>query len=119
MRDAGKEWLLKHADDIVWGEWPVRRFCNFVSGCEDFTSYCNKMALATKWANCTFMHALACAFEVDLAVFQDSMDCALLGISLHDGEARALLPLALKNNVHWWGAVHIQEAPLVVDKGDP
>ena len=44
VRDAGKEWLIQHAKDVVWGEWSVRRFCQFVSGCEDFTAYCTKTA---------------------------------------------------------------------------
>ena len=120
VRDAGKQWLIEHEGDIVWGEWSVRRFCQYVSGCEDYTSYCTEMARPTKWADTAFIHAIACAFEVDVAIFQVSMDCVLLGISLHNGEPRAMIPLALKNNSHWWGVLPSHEdEPPVVDKGDP
>ena len=80
------------------------------------------MALPTEWADAAFIHAVACGFEVDVAIFQGgSMDCVLLGISLHNAEPRKVLPLGSKSNVHWWGVLpsHEENEPPVVDQGDP
>jgi len=57
------------------------------------------------WVDTPFMHALACACNVDVVIWQTS-GITLIGSSLHQGgKPAALVPVALLNDFHFWALV--------------
>ena len=120
VRAVGVEWLRAHSKDTVWGEWTVERFCQYISGHTSHDDYCDAMATDHEWIDTGFMHAIACAFRVDVLIFQIGMDPVFVGTSFHQsGVPLALVPVGLVNDRHFWGVGRDDQPCPFSDKGDP
>ena len=55
------------------------------------------------WIDCSFLLALACVFNVDIIIFQNKMEPTLLGCSMLGMTPLAAIPIAMVNDMHFWG----------------
>ena len=126
-REEAVNWLSRNRRSKLWGDLDVSAFCLAVSGHLSFDDDLKHMALNATWVDTGFLLGAACAFEVDVCIFQMGGDPVLLGLStLLSAEAptaageAGMVPIALVNDFHFWGVVEldVDEQP-VVDKGDP
>jgi len=131
QRNASRSWLEKHRHEAAWGPLSVESFCLISSGKADFLEYLDEMTKPGAWVDIAFLHAMACANGVDIALIQAGMSPVLLGISTHQGQELVLdcenddkakyptvVPMALVNDVHFWGVLPVETAvvPLVADE---
>ncbi len=70
IRDAGRQWLLKHRSDVLWVGMTVQRLCETLSGNTNFENYCDEMAQPGAWVDTCFLHAIACVHKVDIVLFR-------------------------------------------------
>ena len=70
---------------------------------ETFPEYVVRMKRNNEWVDAAFLHALACSFRVDLMLWQERIDSALLGHSCTADASSplAMLHVALKNDLHF------------------
>ena len=76
-----------------------------------FEDYLNSMSANRAWIDASFVHALGCAFQVDVCIFQAGMEPALVGCSLAGDSqlvATSLVPMMMVNDLHFWGLVDIE-----------
>lgn len=65
-----------------------------------------RMACDKQWVDASVIHALACVFRVDIAIWQDPSEPTMVGYSmLSQGTSFGLVTIALKNDLHFWGVV--------------
>ena len=116
LRDVATTWLFAHGSDIVWEGLTVKDMARSMGNWSGtFQEYIVHMRVDGRWADALMVHALACSFGVDVAVFQNGMDQTLLGVSLlpalnalkntssaSDSEPQ-LICMVLVNDLHWWG----------------
>ena len=133
LRRGAKNWLQKMRRKTAWGEMTVEQFCLATSGHPDFNEYLEGMTQPGAWVDTAFLHAMACANDVDVVLFQPQMGPVLLGISTaggafdpssgpcpnddlpNDDEVGpavnpTIVPMALVNNVHFWGLLQSETA---------
>ena len=85
LRRGAKNWLQKMRRKTAWGEMTVEQFCLATSGHPDFNEYLEGMTQPGAWVDTAFLHAMACANDVDVVLFQPQTAPVLLGISTHQG----------------------------------
>jgi len=101
----------------------LHAICKFLSGVA-FSTQVQKSKLQGKWVDVLFMHALASACKVDIAIYWNQHTVAqhLVGTSLFSEDAEGIVPLVLAENFHWWAAVPMESDPVasvaVVNKLD-
>ena len=80
LRDLAMTWLLAHGDDEVWDNLTVRQLAISMGAFTGrFADYVEHMRQDKIWIDALVLHALACMFKVDLAVWQPGMDQTLVG----------------------------------------
>ena len=124
LRRVGVEWLEAHARESIWDGMTVAHLCEIVSG-TIFLDYVAKMRNNREWIDTAFLHALGCAYGVNVLIFQPHMEPAMVGISLtesvqEDSKAPTMVPVALLNDIHFWGVMDCTPPPHIdpVDKGE-
>ena len=108
LRDLAMSWLLAHGDDEVWDNLTVRQLAISMGSFKGrFADYVEHMRQDKIWIDALVLHALACMFKVDVAVWQTGMDQTLVGVStLPKNENLGTVPLlviAMVNDLHFWG----------------
>lgn len=123
-RRVGVEWLGSNARETLWEGMSVARLCQIVSG-TSFREYLVQMGRDGEWVDTAFLHALGCAYGVNVLIFQPVVEPALVGISLLDGGgdsdvAPLMVPIALINDSHFWGVEDVSDDAGAdpVDKGE-
>ena len=120
-RQTGVRWLREHRAAMLQSGYTTEAFCFAVSGLI-FEYYDGRMFMDGEWADTALLLGMACAFGVDVVIFQVGMDPALIGISMlsDTGPATAsmrsgsrLVPLALVNDRHFWGLRPLQDSELL------
>lgn len=120
MRDMATEWIKQNLRSEIWPGFCLADLIRTTSTAGTVERYLESMSRTGCWADTTFMHALASSCNVDVIVFQDTMEPALLGSSLGGNEALCVIPIALVNNFHYWAMeIAVEAAMEVRDKGDP
>jgi hypothetical protein len=124
-RQEGVRWLREHRTTMLESGYTTEAFCYAVSG-QPWESYDRKMFMDGEWADTALILGMACAFGVDVVIFQVGMDPALLGISLLEGAgpdqasmcpSSRLVPMALVNDRHFWGLRSLQDSELLPGPG--
>ena len=126
QRNASRSWLEKHRHEAAWGTLSVENFCLITSGKVDFLEYLDEMTKPDAWVDTAFLHAMACANGVDVVLIQAGMGPVLLGISTHQGQELdcenddkaknpTVVPMALVNDVHFWGVLPVETAVAPLD----
>ena len=84
------------------------------------------MFMDGEWADTVLVLGMACAFGVDVVIFQVGMDPALIGVCLLEGTgpdkasmgpSPRVVPMALANDRHWWGLRSLQDSELLPGQG--
>ena len=129
QRNASRKWLEKHRHEAAWGTLSVENCCLSSSGKADFLEYLDEMTKPGAWVDTAFLHGMACANGVDVVLIQAGMSPVLLGISTYQGQELdcenddkakdpTVVPMALVNDVHFWGVLPVETAavPVVADE---
>ena len=74
-----------------------------------YKAHLEHVATDRAWVDASFLHALACRFKVDVAIWQPDSDPLLLGCSLHGEDSLAFIAVGLVNDFHFWGATFLRE----------
>eukprot|EP00974_Lingulodinium_polyedra_P089653 8693143-Lingulodinium_polyedra.AAC.1 len=88
----------------------VAKLCTTVSGWY-VQSYLAQVRQNHEWADTAFVHALGRAYGVDVLIFQEHADEALVGEDVMeddsglDKRAAIMVPIAWVNDYHFWGGV--------------
>ena len=123
LRSAAIEWMRAHADAIIWDGMPLKLLALSMSTFEGtFPDYLEHLRIRDQWIDACVLHALACKFSLDVAVWQAEADPCLVGISLMpeaaDMKSVPLVSVAMVNDKHFWGIVNMEEQVKPVDRGD-
>ena len=124
MRDQACRWIHENANTEVWPGCTVGQIIR-TAACMPLQQYLDAMRKNGAWADTMLLHGLACAFSIDIIVFQVNMEPALLGASLMGPTAEHMVPVALVNDSHFWAmqpasSVQALNSPAqAVNKGDP
>ena len=120
-RQEGVRWLREHRSAMLQSGYTTEAFCYAVSGLT-FERWDRKMFMDGEWADTALVLGMACAFGVDVVIFQVGMDPALIGVSLLEetgpdkasmGPSMRVVPMALANDRHWWGLRSLQDSELL------
>ena len=126
VRSLAVSWLGERGSTKLWGGLSLKTWCLAASGLTNWAAYLARMSEDRTWVDTGFLQALACAYQVDVCLFQFGQPHpTVLGYSLLDqiedtvAACAAVIPIALWNDFHFWGACVIAEQqPDPVDKGD-
>ena len=123
LRVEAVKWMRDNADEPVWGGMRFRDLaCQMSHLQEPYDAHLKRMLRDKEWVDASVIHALACVFCVDVAIWQEHSDPMLIGhstLSQTDGSpARGLVPIALKNDHHFWRVTgaDVEKIPSVADK---
>ena len=107
LRGVAVTWMTDNADTSVWDGMRFRDVaCQMSHLQEPYDMHLRRMSSDREWVDASVIHALACVFRVDVAIWQAHADPMLVGHSLlSQGPAAGLLPIALHNDHHFWGVV--------------
>lgn len=106
LRHVAATWMRANKDSEVWEGLSFGQLA--LAMCRDdrlsYSDYIRKVSLNHTWLDSAGLHALACAYNVDICVFQPSVDPALLGPSLYRSEepSKAMVCLGMVNDLHFW-----------------
>ena len=108
-RNAACAWLREHGRLEIWDGLQIEGLVFYVSG-QRLDDYLRSMQQNRIWMDTALLHGMACAFGADACVFQEGVDPALLGVSLHEPtdvahDSLIVVPIALVNDKHFWGVV--------------
>ena len=97
--------MTDNAGAVVWEGVRFRDIaCQMSHLREPYDLHLARMSRDQEWIDASVIHALACAFHVDVAIWQAHADPMLVGYSmLSQGESAGLVPIALNNDHHFWG----------------
>ena len=124
LRQVGVDWMGKNRKEDMWDGMTYEKLIMLMaSGNRDggFAAHLERMSMDKTWVDCGFLHALGCAFKVDVVVVQAHCDPAYVGFSLSSGADGpvATITVALENDRHFWAALpHRTEVVPYVDQGD-
>ena len=122
MRGVAAQWMRDNADVFVWDGMTFRQVALAMShkADEPYDDHVRRMETNKEWVDASVIHALACAFGVDVAIWQAQVDPMLVGYGmLSKGPSRGLLVIAVNNDHHFWGVVAAKaDAILAVGKSD-
>ena len=112
LRMVAVQWMEENADSEVWEGMRFRDLALQMSHLQEpYDDHLKRMLRDKEWVDASVIHALACVFRVDVAIWQAHQEPHVLGHSmcahtlLSQGPAFGLLPLALNNDHHFWGVV--------------
>ena len=80
-----------------------------------FAEHVARIRCDKEWIDASVVHALGCVFSLDVFVWQLGMDPAVVGISAMVGSHQRSLgsiSVAMVNDLHFWGVVAQDAAPL-------
>ena len=91
-------WMGDNADVLVWEGMRFRDLaCNMSHLQEPYDVHLKRMLCDKQWVDVSVIHALACVFRVDVAIWQEHLEPMLVGHSMSSSDpASALLSIALK-----------------------
>lgn len=119
LRRLAADWIKEHHKQALWADFSIGDLVRATSPDRTVEAYIARMRKPQQWADTGFIHALACAFGVDLLVFQAGSDVTLLGSSLMGHDVTVAVPVCLQNDLHFWSLKPEDDAKLAwVDKGD-
>ena len=126
LRKLAIERIKDHSGFSLWSDFTNGDLIRSTAPDGSVQAYLDRMQRPGQWIDTTMLHALGCAFQVDIVVWQCGSADALLGASLMEGtssigENPALIALALQNDMHFWGCRPLQRARELfepVDQGD-
>ena len=107
LRRVGVSWLEANATEVIWPGMTVAKLCTTVSGLP-FREYMAKMQGNGEWVDTAFLNALGRAHGVNVMIFQEHSDEALVGEDMmestsDESEPAIMVPIALANDHHFWG----------------
>ena len=107
LREVGVKWMTDHVIVPVWDGMLFRDLACAMSHLrEPYDLHLRRMACDKQWVDASVIHALACVFRVDIAIWQDPSEPTMVGYSmLSQGTSFGLVTIALKNDLHFWGVV--------------
>jgi len=107
LREVAVQWMRDNADLEVWDGMRFRDLALGMSHLQEpYDNHLKRMLCDKEWVDASVIHALACVFRVDVAIWQAHQEPHVLGQSmLSQSPAFGLLPLALNNDHHFWGVV--------------
>lgn len=117
LREAAISWMRANRNTPVWDGMPFAMLAvamaTFSGG---FDAYLEHMSGNGVWVDAAVLHALACEFRVDVAVWQCDQDPSFVGISMSgDGRGPArdvpILTIAMVNDLHYWGCEPMPDPP--------
>lgn len=117
LREAAISWMRANRDTPVWDGMPFAMLAvamaTFSGG---FDAYLQHMSGNGVWVDAAVLHALACEFRVDAAIWQMNQDPTFVGISMSGperGPARdvPILAIAMVNDLHYWGCEPMPDPP--------
>ena len=118
LRTLATTWIRNNAAKELWEGTTITNFIRATTS-ESLETYLTNMGKMGAWADTAFLHGLACSCSVDIIIFQELVDPTLVGISLSgELDARAMVPIALVNGLHFWAMQPSGGHMVVVDKGD-
>ena len=83
LRGVAVKWMQKNADIEVWDGMTFRELaCKMSHLQEPYNQHLDRMATDGEWVDASVIHALACAFQVDVAIWQRNQDPMLIGYAL-------------------------------------
>ena len=106
LRRVAVEWMTDHADVEVWEGMRFRDLALRMSHLQEpYDDHLQRMSTDGEWVDASVIHALACVFRVDVAIWQAHQEPYMLGHSMSSPEDPpfGLVPIALKNDHHFWG----------------
>ena len=116
LRKMGVDWMRRHGDMPVWDGMTFKVLAMSMSGVPKGTygMHCATLETDKEWIDASLMHALGCVFRVDVALWQEGADVTMVGHSLArlangvvSSEALDMIPIALVNDLHYWGVIPI------------
>ena len=112
LRSGASTWMKSNGTRIVWEGMPYNRLAVMMAGVSGRTFADQVRCVSTykEWIDCSCLLSLACFFHVDVVIFQEGVEPAMLGTSMMDATPFAVLPLAMVNDVHFWGLRPIRVA---------
>ena len=116
VRHIAAQWLNGHADEELWEGMLVKDLVLMMSTADEtFAQHLQRMRKDREWADASFLHALACHFRVDCIVWAEHGEPMLIGYSLakHAGATFGYVPIAMVNDLHFWGVV--EDVPMLID----
>lgn len=117
LRSVGHEWMENNGDVDVWSGMRFKDLALTMSSHEEnYRQHLERMARDREWVDASFIHALGVVFHVDVQIWQEHMEPAIVGHSLmlsdSPTEPYALLNIAMVNDLHFWGVCPIPEPEL-------
>ena len=96
LRATACRWMAANADTTVWDGMSFRNLaCAMSYQQEPYELHIRRCGSDKEWVDASVIHALACAFRVDVAIWQDHLEPMIVGFSLlNNGEAKGLLTIA-------------------------
>ena len=117
LRNAGHGWMACSGDVVVWSGMSFKDLALTMSSHEEnYRGHLERMARDREWVDASFIHALGVVFHVDVQIWQEHMEPAIVGHSLmvsdSPTEPHALLNMAMVNDLHFWGVCPIPQPEL-------
>jgi hypothetical protein len=105
LRGIAQEAMRKHVDAVMWEDYTFGQLCVLMDGRGfPYAEVVRRTGNSGAWVDASILHCLAISFGVDVAVWQEGLDPALLGKSLQAPHSQpALCVVAMVNDVHFWG----------------
>ena len=100
--------MQDNADAEVWEGMRFRDLAVRMSHLQEpYDDHLQRMSTDGEWVDASVIHALACVFRVDVAIWQAHQEPHVLGYSMTSPEdlPYGLVPIALNNDHHFWGVV--------------
>lgn len=117
-RRLAAQWLNDNLKLELWENFTHADLANAVSG-DQMAAYLRKIKSNGHWADTCFLHALGCACDADVLMFQADAEPTIVGPSLIGKNADFVVPVALQNEFHFWAMCQEGQPDLeFVDKGD-
>ena len=82
LRKLAADWIDQNQKSQLWDDFAVEDLIRATCSDGSVHAYLTRMKKQGEWADTAFIHGLACAFNVDVAILQIQSDVTLLGASL-------------------------------------
>ena len=118
LRHVAVQWLTNHGDEVLWERMLVKDLVLMMASADEtFGQYLQRMRKNSEWADASFLHALACHYRVDCIVWAEHGEPMLIGNALakDSGQSFGYVPIAMVNDLHFWGVVEERMQLCVVD----
>jgi len=110
------------ADEEMWEGMTFKTLAHSMSHqAGSYAGYLQIMSRDKEWVDACVLHALGVRFNVDIAIWQETQEPALVGASMtKPGVAGDILSVAMVNDLHFWGVKRASKAQVEVqpEQGD-